>query len=97
MTATATWVANLKGFQGDARLYRLDPPLEVTDWAGEDAHTVEWVIVSAIIAFFSGPETYIFEADETGEVKSWMDLEGSFRGALDHEQALNGAGYEVIR
>jgi len=26
-----------------------------------------------------------------------MDLEGSYRGGLDHEQALQNAGYTVVK
>lgn len=44
---------------------------------------------------FSGPETYIFPADKTGEIVNWSELDGSFKGGLDHEQALVNAGFEV--
>lgn len=57
----------------------------------------EYVAVSAVFAPFSGDETLIFEADPAGNVVSWMDLPGSFRGAQDHERALRNAGYEVSR
>lgn len=85
MTKTATKIKNLNGWEGDARLYRLSEPL--------DGH--EYVIVSAVVAMFSGPETYIFPADPEGEVTGWGELEGSFRGGLDHVEALEGAGYVV--
>ena len=84
MNKTATFLRKVPGFD-DARLYRLDPPLE-----GE-----RHVIVSATVV--CDPETYIFAADEYGEVTSWDELPGSFRGALDHAEALLGAGYEVVR
>jgi hypothetical protein len=74
---------------GDANLYRVDPPM-----AYEDG-TTEYVIVSAVVALYSGPETYIFPANESGEVIDWLELPGSFKGGMDHDEALRGAGYEV--
>ncbi len=56
----------------------------------------EYVVVSAADVFYSGPETYIFEADAEGEVTNWSELEGSFKGDLDHVQALWEAGYRVV-
>lgn len=81
----ATKVRDLTGWRGHASLYRLSTPL--------DGH--DFVIVSAVNAMFSGPETYIFPAYESGEQKNFGELDGSFRGALDHAEALRGAGYEV--
>lgn len=81
--------ANLTTGRADAdrALYRLDPPL--------DGH--ELVIVSAVPHVFGGPpETYIFPGNEDGEVTDWVELEGSFRGAMDHARALAGAGYTVV-
>ena len=85
----ATFIKDLDGFQGEAKLYKLDPPMENGDGK------TEYVAVSAVMAMFSGPETYIFPANEKGEVTSWGELDGSFRGNLDHEQALENAGYSV--
>ena len=56
----------------------------------------EYVVVSAAIAPFSGPETYIFGADEEGNVVDWRELPGSYRGGLDIDAALTRAGYMVI-
>jgi hypothetical protein len=66
--------------------FQLDPPL-----AGH-----EYVRVSAVIAPFSGPETYLFPADSDGEVTDWGELEGSYRGGLDINEALHRAGYDTI-
>ena len=41
-------------------------------------------------------ETYIFPADEDGNVLDWGELEGSYRGGMDHEEALHNAGYEIV-
>lgn len=46
---------------------------------------------------FQGPETFLFPADGKGNITSWGELDGSFRGAIDHEQALRNAGYVVIK
>ncbi len=80
---TAKLVKNLDGWRGEARLYRLAPPLDGN----------EYVVVSATNAMFSGPETYIFASDEAGKVDCYGELDGSFRGGLDHAKALRGAGY----
>lgn len=76
--------------KGNARLYRLSEPC--------DGH--EYVVVSAIPGFDFGfmgpePETYIFGADSEGQVQSYLELPGSFRGEQNHEEALLRAGYEV--
>ena len=89
----------LPNFTGDARLYRVEPPISLDNEWDEDAsdETSEYVVVSAVVAMFSGPETYIFPADADGRVTDWGELRGSFRGALDHEAALLRAGYEIVR
>jgi len=66
-------------------IYRLDPPL--------DGHN--HVLVSAVTVALCGPETYIFGSDENGNIEDWGELNGSYRGGLDHAAALKNAGYEV--
>lgn len=92
---TAKFVEKVNGWTGDARVYKLSQPLEGYDH----------VIVSATMAPFSGPETYIFGAkkDDKPDTKEnlwkcadWGELDGSFQGDLDHVAALEGAGYEVV-
>lgn len=75
------------GGPGYWRLYRCD----------QGGALPEYVIVSAAVVPISGPETYIFAANKNGQVTDWIELPGSFRGALDHERALRNAGYEVHR
>jgi hypothetical protein len=89
---TAIFVRSLD-WTGDARLYRLGDPIGC-GWDGE-AGTTDHVVVSAVVVLFSGPETYIFPATSEGKVISWGELEGSFRGGLDHAVALMGAGYSI--
>lgn len=84
-TNTAQLVRKLTGFTGSAALYKLDPPVP----------SGEYVVVSASTVPYSGPETYIFPATADGEISDWGELDGSFKGALDHAEALEGAGYRI--
>lgn len=90
----ARYITTLKGMRGDAQVFELDPPMH-----DENDASVTHVVVSAVIASFSGPETYIFPAELTDDgewqVAGWGELEGSYRGGLSHTQALENAGYEV--
>ena len=93
---TAKELKKLEGFTGDARLFQVSPPVSYDyDYDTEqNQKSTEYVVVSAADVVFSGPETYIFPANEQGEVVDWSELEGSYRGGLDHRQALENAGYE---
>ena len=84
---TAIRMKTLEGFQGAAALYRVEPMI-----AGH-----RWIVVSAVDAMLSGPETYIFPANKRGEVTDWCEMEGSFRGALDHARALRNIGYRIVK
>jgi hypothetical protein len=53
-----------------------------------------YVVVSSATVY-GEDETYIFGADENGEVIDWIELSGSQRGVYNHETVLNNAGYEV--
>lgn len=88
----ATFVKQMEGFTGDARLYKLSEAAPVD---GDEQGTTDYVVVSATVARYGGPETYIFPADEAGDVTSWLEMEGSFRGGLDHARALAGLGFVV--
>ena len=82
--------------RGEQRLYRLSEPLIYKAW-DEDEEDIEYehVVVSAADVMFSGPETYIFGSDNQGKILDWGELDGSFRGQLDHAEALWRAGYRV--
>jgi hypothetical protein len=100
-TKTATFIRNreLKGNNPTPRaqkIYRLDPPIPSDHYDRSVPESFQYVVVSAAEVMYSGPETYIFGSDESGEILSFSELEGSFQGALDHEQALRNAGYEVF-
>jgi len=81
----------IRNFTGHAALYSLTPPLKDFDGKTEHKH----VVVSSTNAMLSGPETYIFPANESGEVSDWGELPGSQKGTLDHEKALRDAGYAI--
>lgn len=66
-------------------VYKLSSPLQ----------TYDYVIVSAAMTTDHGPETYIFGCDHLGNNINFTELRGSFIGDMDHEAALNGAGYKV--
>lgn len=83
---TATLLnAKLEGFNGHAALYECAPPLE--------GH--KYVVASAVVTTYSGPETYLFPANGQGKITNWSELSGSYRGGLDHAQAFENAGYQA--
>lgn len=94
ITGTATFVRRLQEWRSEAHLYRLDPPAPY-GWGDEPRPTTDHVIVSAVFAPFSGEETYIFPATAAGEAIEMGEMDGSFRGGLDHKRALQEAGYKI--
>lgn len=91
MQKTARKIRDLSGFTGQAALYELSEFIEI----GGTDEVFNHIVVSATIVPYSGPETYIFPANADGTVADWGELNGSFRGGLDHEQALKNAGYAI--
>jgi hypothetical protein len=89
----ATFVRDLDGFAGSARLWQTSEPYSYPDdrWGdeGEPLGTTTYVVSSAANAY-GGPETFLFPSDEGGNVLDWLELSGSVVGALDHERAING-------
>lgn len=72
------------------KLWRLSAPLAGYGEEGPFEH-----VVTSSNTILGRPETYIFGSDAEGAILDWGELPGSFKGALDHEQALTNAGYEV--
>lgn len=91
MSKTATAIAELSRWRGEATLYALSTPMP--DYDGGLTH---YVIASAVIVPGSGAETYLFAADAEGRVLSYMELPGSYRGGLSHKEALERAGYRMV-
>ena len=87
-----------ENFNGKACLYELSVPIAEYSWdEDEKPNTHKFVICSTAHAIYSGPETYIFPANENGEVVDWGELEGSMRGNYSHEECLESAGYKLIQ
>lgn len=80
-------------FAEAAYVYSVAPKAVFWDRAGVKRHT-RFVVVSAVTVLDT-PETYIFPCDRNGDPKSWIELEGSYRGGLDHDEAIHRAGYKT--
>lgn len=75
----------IEGWRGDAALYELSEPF--------DGHSK--VVVSAVVAEFSGPETLIFPWDEKANtVTNFMELDG-IRGECSHKEAIAKIGFYI--
>jgi hypothetical protein len=98
MAKTATLVKEQMSPVGAVqKLYRLNEAVHWGgDYEGDEVGHSEYVLVSAVDAMFTGPETYIFPADAEGNVINWGELEGSYRGGYSHEEALRRVGYEIV-
>ena len=87
---SAVAIKSVKEAKGRACLYRLSDPLMGYEYvvvsAAKDARDSHDQVVG---------ETFIFGSDESGKVKSFLELPGSYRGGLDHQKALNDAGYDI--
>lgn len=97
---TATLIKNLPTSATGAKqsLYLMTPPIKEEGYSEDDA-TLLWnyVVVSAVNAAYTGDETYIFPANEKGDIVSWGELDGSMRGTLSHAEALANAGYTIAQ
>ena len=90
----AYFVRDIAEWRSDAKLFRLSEPM--ADYKWHDDPVKEYEIVSAVVADYSGAETYIFPADAEGNAESMFELPGSQRGTLSHVKVLNDAGYTVV-
>lgn len=85
----ATFIKNLTSRGGaEQKLYRLSEPFAVKD-NDDEVFQVDHVIVSGVVVV-NRPETYVFPANEIGEIVDWLEQPGSFQGAVDHQRALDG-------
>lgn len=92
-TATLLKVKSPNTVGAVQHVYKVEPPMPV-----EDGKTARYVVASAVMAWTPDgdqPECYLFPSDKDGEVTDWLELPGSYRGGLDHAEALRGAGYTV--
>lgn len=76
-------------------LYHLSQPITY-GWDNESR--TEFVVVSALSAAFDThkPETFIFPADEQGEIVDFSEMQGSQRGTTDHATVIAAAGWEMV-
>ena len=89
---------NLEGFQGAVNLYKLDKTLEYSEEWDDEVFSYDYIVISGVkmrsdlMAGLAGngQETFIFPANEDGEVINWAELPGSFQGHVNHEEALEG-------
>lgn len=65
-------------------LYKVSPAIE----------GYEHVVASGISNIW-GTETYLFGANESGEIVVWSELPGSIRGVVDHEAAFDSIDYKI--
>lgn len=101
---TATFLMDSIPQTGDpkalgAKLYRLSEPIEFNKYSfttkSKTKAVTSYVSVSCAIGDDGRYQTYIFPANEHGDVLDWMHLAGSYKGGLDREKALQQAGYTV--
>lgn len=76
------------------KLYKVIPPINYG--YGSYTKVTEHIVVSAVNAFGQGNETYIFPADDQGNVLDWGELEGSQKGTLSHQKVLTDLGYTLV-
>lgn len=70
-------------------LYKMNPP----------HNGYEYVIASSLFEMVGRHqlnETYLFGADEEGNILDWCELDGSMKDTQSHAEALNEAGYSVV-
>lgn len=89
---TATFVRVLKTWRGDARLYRVEPPMPWSE-GSEKGGVTFYIAVSVAVVSPTGRETYVFPMDSSGEPLSWQELPGSCRGEVSHVEMLRYLGY----
>jgi hypothetical protein len=84
--------------RGDMELWKVDPPVKYcvynTRTRKDVEHKTSYVVVSAVVAPFSGSETYIFPADRDGNVIDWGELPGSSRGTMDHKEVIMNINHQ---
>lgn len=95
----ATYMGIKGGLEADQRVFMMDPPLDGNEFVCVSATTMNKI---ARLANSYGvnlklePETYIFACDAAGFITNYGELEGSYRGGMNHAQALMNAGYEIV-
>lgn len=87
-------VEDLHTYDGQVRrgVYQLEKPLVTEDDCRDG---FDHVLISAVRHEYAH-ETYIFPCDPDGDVISWSELDGSYTGGTDHQEAIDGAGWTLV-
>lgn len=102
MTKTATLItSSLEEMEGDAALYRLDPPIDIThyDYYADENTTVlvDHVIASGVdwrMGSHRIHECLIFPATPEGKVVDWSEIAGR-KGTTSHSEVLATLDYLI--
>jgi len=100
----AVEIRKLKKWRGDARLYRLNPPIESTfdPWFREgtdEADITEYIVISSVSSGWYRSETMVFASTKSGKTS---DDTNPMEHALDvskeknHEKVLKKMGYTLV-
>lgn len=83
---TATYVKDLEGWRGEAKLYNISEGITYD----EDKHT-NYIVISAVERFeyLYIHETCIFPSDLDGNILDWGELPGSQKNTTDHDLVLS--------
>ena len=84
-------------YRGHAAVYRVEPPVRYFDNDYRLCES-EYVVASAVSNPLdtSIPETLLFPSSEDGSILIWSELPGSYRGGMDHEEALRGLDHQPV-
>ena len=91
------------GWRGNVQVYKLSEPVtvehtlseyndETNEYEGE--REFDHLVISAAVVMITGPEVYIFPANAEsvaeGDALEFLELPGSLRGTLSHQEAISG-------
>ena len=86
---------NLENFIGHASLYKLSESIEEYGYCDDDAIQLHDYVICSTTHLSVATETYIFPADEQGNITSWHELEGSKKDCDSHDEVLGDIGYVI--
>ena len=96
----AVEIRKLKKWRGDARLYRLNPPIESTfdPWFREgtdEADITEYIVISSVSSGWYRSETMVFASTKSGKASD--DTHALFMSnEKNHEKVLKKMGYILV-
>jgi len=96
----ATFIRKLRKWRGDARLYKLNPPIpniEIWAWnASDDQEDYEYLIISRVSVYEMLGGTNLYLSNRKAEVE---DEREPFKSGCsgDNETILRKLGYELVK